>query len=420
MVYFEVCVALEKDLKNDFLFEKLFSNYEKIRVLFKDERFLNVDHIPTRILHRDSELYQLMIIYGSLLTYQGSNSINQIVCGKSGVGKTATVRYFASELEKKAIQMGFNLRYIHIDCRKECTGHKVLTKIARTLNRNIAKRGYSPQDLLDFIYDCLRKRGKYLLLVLDNFDYLLEKEDNNTYCIVRINDNYNETVLRISIIGILRALNINSKIFRKIQPYFKKSQIGFRKYTEDQIFDILKERVKLSVYDNVIVDSTIEKVSKKIVKKGDIRNGLNLLWSAIKIAENKELKYVTDECVELAYKELFPFSIHDTIRNMSEHKLLTLLCITKELQTNNKPTSLSAILERYNLICARLRIEPRTYSQLYNYLKEYNNEKIVELKVQSEGIKGRKSIIKIPDTPLLQIQENIVSILNSKGILLES
>ena len=41
---------------------------------------------------------------------------------------------------------------------------------------------------------------------------------------------------------------------------------------------------------------------------GDIRNGLNVLWKAAKIAENRDLKIINSECVRLGSQEIVPFS----------------------------------------------------------------------------------------------------------------
>jgi Cdc6-like AAA superfamily ATPase len=153
--------------------------------------------------------------------------------------------------------------------------------------------------------------------------------------------------------------------------------------------------------------------------KGDIRYGLNLLWKAGKIAENKNLQVINSECVRLANQDMVPFSTLDILKDMTSQKLVFLLATIFHLKTNNENrVTFLEILKPYLILCENAGLRPRSYSQLWNYLQEYKKEKFISVKLQSKSIRGRKAIIEIPDIPLLKFESIIRDILNSKGIKL--
>jgi Cdc6-like AAA superfamily ATPase len=150
---------------------------------------------------------------------------------------------------------------------------------------------------------------------------------------------------------------------------------------------------------------------------GDIRYGLNILWRATKVAENMNLNLITPECLRLGSQELVPFSTVDILKYMSSQKLLFLLAIVKSLKNTNK-TSISflEILKTYQVICENLDVNFRSNSQLWNYLQEFRREGTVFINVISEKIKGRRSLIQIPEINILKLEKVIIDLLKKKSI----
>ena len=107
--------------------DELFKKILQKPTLFKDERFFSKNH-PVKILHRESELSLLTVLYSNLITNPGTYSVNQFIIGESGIGKTATIKYFCNNLVKHAKRRGIDIKYIHINCRKEQLGYRILKK----------------------------------------------------------------------------------------------------------------------------------------------------------------------------------------------------------------------------------------------------------------------------------------------------
>jgi len=186
-----------------------------------------------------------------------------------------------------------------------------------------------------------------------------------------------------------------------------------------QVFDILKHRVSISFNQNTISDEVIDYIASIVVKSGDVRCGLNLLWSATKIAEKEDLNIVTLKCVHRAYQELVPYSIREMLKHMTEHKLLFLLAIVEKLKDkiDESKISLHEVVEEYRNICRTSGISPRSYSQLWNYIQEWKKDGIVDTEVEGRGLKGRKSFLQFPEIINLQrFSQNIKEVLQAKGI----
>ena len=107
----------------------------------------------------------------------------------------------------------------------------------------------------------------------------------------------------------------------------------------------------------------------------------------------------------------------DILKYMSSHKLFFLLSIIKGLKsTYETAISFLDILRRYQIICENLELNPRSNSQLWNYLQEFKRESIVVIEVLSEKIIGRRALIQIPEINLSKLEEIIIEILKSKGL----
>jgi len=385
--------------------------------IFVDESKIDINFIPEKLPHRDKELSLLSQLFLTLITHPNSLSRKILITGKTGIGKTITIKFFGKMLISAAEKRDVNIKCVHINCRKERTSYKVLIRIVRVLSKNFPKRGYSPQDLLEVIIDLLNNQNLHLLVVLDELSYLINKNGDLIYSLTRINDDSLNSQERVSIIGIVREISCLNNLDISTMSTLQRNIIKFKNYEKNQIFDILKYRTSISLKKNVISDKLIEMISELVHKNGDIRYGLNLLWRASKIAENKNLKYITAECIRLGNQDLVPFSTQDILMYMSSQKLIFLLTIIKRLNNGEKhQVSLMDILDAYYILCENLGISPRSYSQLWNYLQEFKKENLISVKIKSNSIKGRKAFIEIPDISLTKFEKIIVNLLQSKGL----
>jgi len=385
--------------------------------LFLDESKLDMNYVPDELPHRDKELSLLSQLFLTLITNPNSISRKILITGRTGIGKTVTVKIFGDMLKKASVKRNICIKYVHVNCRKERTSYKVLIKIIRLINKNFPKRGYSPQDLLEILLDFLNQQNIHILIVLDELSYLINKGEDLIYLLTRINDDSGNVQQRVSIIGIVRDLSCLNNLDYSTISTMQRNIIKFSNYSRKQIFDILEYRARLSLKENVLSKDLINMIVESTYRIGDIRYGLNILWKAAKIAESRNLKFIDNECVRLGSQELVPFSTLDILKYMAAQKLFFLLAIVKGLKISNiTEISFLEISKRYNIICENLGLNPRSNSQLWNYLQEFKRESIVLINVLSEKIKGRRALIQIPEINLPNLEKIILELLKLKGI----
>ena len=385
--------------------------------LFKNESKLENNFVPKKLLHREKELALLSQLFLVLITNPNSLSRKILIIGKTGIGKTATIKLFGEMITNAAEKRSILIKYVHINCRKERTSYKVLIKIVRALNKNFPKRGYSPQDLLDIIVDSVNNQNLQLLIILDELGYLINKGGDLIYSLTRINDDTLNALQRISIIGIARDISCLNNLDVSTMSTLQRNIIKFKYYTKEELYDILKYRAEISLKENAISNKLIKTISDLVYQSGDIRYGLNLLWKSSKIAESQDLKYITMECVRLGNQDIVPFSTLDVLKYMTLQKVIFLLAIIKALKKSGKiQISSLVITNSYLILCENLGIQPRSYSQLWNYLQDFKRENLITVEIKSEAIKGRRGLVAVQEISLSKFEEIIINILQSKGI----
>ncbi|MFO7796011.1 MAG: Cdc6/Cdc18 family protein [Promethearchaeati archaeon] len=387
--------------------------------LFKAEYKLDINYIPERLPHREKELSLLSQLFSSLITQPNSISRKLLITGKTGIGKTATVRQFGNIIIEAAFKREINIKYIHINCRKERTSYKVLISIIGQLKKDFPKRGYSPQDLLEIIKKVVHNQNLHIILVLDELNYLINKEEDLIYSLTRMYDDSYNSPQRLSLIGIVRDISFLNNLDNSTLSTLQRNIIKFDTYSKDQIKHILKYRSSLSLKKDVISDEILKSLAEIVFEKGDIRYGLNILWKSCKIAESKDLRFLTPEIIRLANQEIVPYSVNDILKYMNLNKSLFLLSILRTLKNSNKvAVSVSNIINEYYLICENANKKPKSYSQIWNYLNDFNRDGIITVSIKSKNISGRKSLIKIQEMPLKKLEIQILNKLKESEIAL--
>ena len=84
--------------------------------IFKDESKLDINFVPKILLHKEKELSLLSQLFLTLITNPNSVSRKILIIGRTGIGKTATVKCFGEMLMNAADKRDIKINYIHINC----------------------------------------------------------------------------------------------------------------------------------------------------------------------------------------------------------------------------------------------------------------------------------------------------------------
>ncbi|MCS7114753.1 MAG: hypothetical protein RMJ15_09135 [Nitrososphaerota archaeon] len=88
------------------------------RSVFKDETKLDINYIPSRLLHREREMRLLEEFFSFILHSPGKMAQRILLVGDMGTGKTALAQRFGLNLTKKAAQRKIGLGYVYVNCRE--------------------------------------------------------------------------------------------------------------------------------------------------------------------------------------------------------------------------------------------------------------------------------------------------------------
>jgi len=394
---------------------ELFSYY----TVFKDETKLDINYIPSRLLHRLNELNLLNQFFSFVLRFPGKMSQRVLVSGKVGTGKTVLTQFFGMQLVREAEKRNINVHYVHVNCR-ECRGNMlhVLQRVLQRFYPNFPVRGYSLEELLQTLTSVLDEENAYVVLTLDELEYLVEKAGSDPiYQLTRLQETRPpNSPHRISLICILRQLEILKKLDESTRSTLQHNIIRLKEYSKSQLEDILNDRVSLAFKPNTVLPDAVSLVAELAeAEKGNARFAIELLWRAGKYADANGLSLVTPECVRMAMASVYSTVRKTDIASLSLHEKLFLLGIAKAFKQSEKAyISMGEAEETYRAVCEEFGEKPRRHTQLWEYLKKLSILGAVATRKGSTGARGRTTVISMPWIPAAQLEKELYTFLNKE------
>lgn len=366
--------------------------------VIKDLRALDFDYVPAELPHRTEQLKKLAQMFKPLFVNVAQNAY---VRGPVGTGKTALTKYFCQSLVQIARKQGKILEYIHINCRKRSTNSMVLLGVLTHFDPRFPDRGFSVQEMLQILRTHLQRKEAQLILVLDEVDALLKKDGSTLiYDLTRFNDEAMRTTTPVSVI-LISQKDVFSEFEAATLSTFKRSNtIVLEKYTREELYDIIRQRVSLAFHANTVLSESIDLIADIASESGDARFSIELLWKAGMYADEKHAKQVMPEHVRAAKAETYSIVTETKLRNLGKHHLLTLLAIAKRLQKENAAYANTGEVEKtYAITCEEYSEEARAHTMFWNYLKEIEQAGFIRVKPSGKGQVGNSQLISLPDIP---------------------
>jgi len=146
-----------------------------MRSVFKRRESLSPRHVPKALPHRQKQLDMLRSLFSEFLERprEAYQKVVQIY-GPTGSGKTCTAMRFGLMLEEDARRRGIPLKFVHVNCKLGIDSTYALYQtILQKVSPESLGRGYSPSEMLRQIMFHLRRADEYMLLVVDDVDYLV-------------------------------------------------------------------------------------------------------------------------------------------------------------------------------------------------------------------------------------------------------
>jgi len=261
--------------------ENIFSKSSKLNEIFKDERVLYPEFLPEKLPHRENEIESLSFCFKPVLS--GKKPVNAVVLGSPGTGKTVSVKFVLSNLE----EFSNRAKSLYINCFGFNSRNSVLFLIANFVGAAIPRRGLATDEIYSRMFDYLKKCNFIPIIVLDEADQLIFKEEGSKllYDLLRMTE-YEK--IQLGLVLISNNFLLTSGLDPRVKSRLSEESIVFEKYSPEQLKDILKERASLAFFENSIEKDVVNVAAAHSAKLGgDARIGVESLLKAGRLAEKE-------------------------------------------------------------------------------------------------------------------------------------
>jgi len=388
------------------------------RSVFRDETKLDINYVPYRLPHREAEMRLLTEFFSFALQAPEKMAQRVIIVGDVGTGKTALSQRFGNEMANEAVKLGINLHYVHVNCR-EYRGSLflILHHAVSVFHPNFPSRGYSAEELLRMLLQILDDENAYVILALDEFESLVEREGSEAvYKLTRLQETRQNKPQRLSLVCILRNLRIIDKLDLSTRSSLQSSIVNLEKYSKQQLMDILNDRVSLAFKPLAVPEETVSLIAELASSEsGNARFGIELLWRSGKYADAENMDSVSPEFVRKAVSSIIPTMRKNELASLSCHEKLFLLGIARVFKENQKACiSLADAEQAYSIVCEEFDVKSHSHTQLWKYLKNLSALGILKAEVSTTDSRGRSTLIYLPKIPASELETELNTLLEKE------
>ncbi len=379
--------------------------------VFQDEAKLDINYIPSRMPHREKEHRLLMEFFSFLLRCPEKMAQRVILTGDIGTGKTALCQRFGADITTEAHKRSVNLLYVHVNCR-EYRGKLslILQHVVNVLRPNFPKRGFSSEEILRTLLQTLDEESTFMVLALDEFDSLIETEGSDAvYSLTRLQEMRPNMPQRISLICIMRDLQLTAKLDASAKSTLQRNVISLEKYGKTQLEDILNDRVSMA-FESSTVPEDVVSLTADLARgeSGNARFAIELLWRAGKYADAEDLSEVTPECVRKAVSSIIPSVQKNELTSLGMHERLFLIAVAEFFKNSTKAyATLSELEEAYAVTCEEFDAQPVSHTQLWKYVQLLSALGILKTEVSGAGARGRSTMVSLPAVSAAELEKEL-------------
>jgi len=366
-----------------------FEKYLDKKPIFKSKVVLQSNYTPVQILHRDEQVHQLANIMAPALRCEKPSNV--FIYGKTGSGKTLTVKFTTSQMLSIAKQKNIPIKVIYLNCKLKKladTEYRIVAQLLRDYGKNIPPTGLPTDEVYHIFFNTIDKEKHTLILILDEIDQLMGKAGNDLlYNLTRINSELKNT--QITLIGISNDLIFTDTLDPRVKSSLSEEELIFPPYNAEQIQQILKQRAQLAFNLGVVEDGVIEKCAAFAAREhGDARRALELLRVSGELAERQNDPKVSISHLDQAEDKIERDRVLDIIATQPKQFQVTLFSILGAC-SRKQGVFTGEIYSLYEKCCSQTGLRPLTQRRVSDIIAELDMLGIINAKVISKGRYGR-------------------------------
>ncbi|MFP4141998.1 MAG: Cdc6/Cdc18 family protein [Thermoplasmata archaeon] len=380
--------------------------------IIKDQQKLSFDFIPDELPNREEEMQKLFGLYRGVVSSNVSQNV--FLHGPVGTGKTVTAKRFCMDFEDWAEKRDQNIDYVFVNCRKRKNNSSAMWKVVHHFDKGFPDRGFSVEEMMKIVKEKVEEQNLHLFIVLDEVDSLIQKDGSDLiYLLSRFDEEELSPEGNISLM-LISQKNIFELLEESARSSFKRSnRVRFPRYTSEDLFPILKNRVEMSFYPGALTEDKIRLISDIAGKdgdgNGDARFGIELLEKSALIAEMDGRDEIVTEDIRSAKGEIDPYFTESKLKDLNQQERLILLASARKLKEQSY-TITGEIEELYKILCEEYGTKKLGHTQFWKYLKSLSNEGLLGTKTVSDG-EGRTTKISLSDITVEKLEEKLEAML---------
>jgi cell division control protein 6 len=355
--------------------------------IFTKKVTLTTKYTPDHLIGRDKEINKVASLFVPALN--GDEPDNAFIYGKTGVGKTATVKFVLLELDHEVKKKMVPVKSVFVNCNQTNTTTRILKRICNVVapEVEVPSTGLATSEYYQRLWDVLNEFKGVTIVVLDEVDKL--EDDNILYNLPRAGENLDITEGFVSILGISNDLTYKERLDARTLSSFGDTEYVFAPYDANQLREILEERARQAFKDGVLDDTVIPLCAALAAQEhGDARKALMLLRYAGDVAVERGGDSVIESDVRDAQKWVESDKIAETIKTLPYHQKLVLSIIAsfdgKEVGTNE-------IYAEYKRLCEGAT--PLSKARVSSFISELDMLGLVNSKKLYKGRQGRIRLV---------------------------
>lgn len=325
--------------------------------IVQDARVLTADYLPNKMVHRDGEREEIARNLRPVL--EDGQPRNMLLYGAPGTGKTAMAKYVVEQLQKEKF-----VESSYVNCFSQKSTFEIFYEL---LDEKITtpREGTSTAQIIEKFEE--KTRENPTVVILDELDQL--NEDQTLYELSRFQN--------VGIIFIANDSNVLGHFEDRVQSRLSGiSRIRFKKYSEDELFDILRLRRRHGLKEGSISDEKLRSIAADA--NGDARVAVNTLRFAAQEAESQKKQEVNQEIIEEAVSNAFNEERLKSLKQLNKHQKAVY-----EILEEEDELGMSQLYDEY-----RDRVDDsRTKRTLRRYLNKMEAYNVISAEGEKKGKK---------------------------------
>jgi cell division control protein 6 len=376
--------------------KNIFDKFMTRKTLFKNKEILRHDFRPNLLPHRTEEIEK--ISYNLWEALKGHIPSNMTLYGVTGAGKTAVTGYVCHHLKAKGETIGRQVNPVIVNCRQIDTQYRVLSHIGNSLleeyeQGEIPFTGWPTDRVFSELVRRMDARGGVFIIVLDEIDHLVRKAgDDLLYNLTSLNSSLKNA--RACVIGISNDLKFTDFLDPRVRSRLGQLDVLFRPYDAEQLQDILRQRSKEGLQENVLQSGVIELCAALAAQEhGDARCALDLLRISTEKAELDGESVVNQSHVRAAQSQIEADQITPVISSLPSQQKLVLAAVLINERNGLRNVQTGQVYDIYRQACLQINQHALTQRRISGLISNLDMLGLITARTVSKGRYGRSKEI---------------------------